>query len=123
VPETGSVAPGFPANAPPPEGETASELPADVPVPQGASAITAPMVSADGITHGTYEIKGSAASVQTSYTASLLANGWSIAPGPGNQGSQALITATKGHRQLMVAIEGSGDSSQVVLLEMENPSP
>jgi hypothetical protein len=114
--------PSIQPDAPLPDGEQRiSDLPGDVPVPSGAQAVSPLLMSSEGIAHGTYEMKGSASSAATSYTAGLLQKGWSVEPAR-NAGSQALITATKGDRQLSIAIDGStGDRAQIVIFEMQRP--
>jgi hypothetical protein len=104
-----------------PEGEQViSNLPDDVPVPRGARSLAPVLVSPDGVAHGTFELPVSVASAATTYTAGLLQEGWSTEPVK-TLGNQALINATKGDRQVTIAIEGSGDRSQIVIVEMQRP--
>ena len=121
-PEAAPTPPSIPPDAPMPEGEERiSDLPGDVPVPAGAQAVSPLLMSPEGISHGTYEMKGSASTAASSYTAGLLQKGWSVEPAR-NSGDQALITATKGDRQLSIAIDGStGDRAQIVIFEMQRP--
>src|SRR5262245_2423437 len=73
APEAAPAAPIVPPDAPMPEGEQRiSDLPGDVPVPAGAEAVSPLLMSPEGISHGTYEMKGSASSAASSYTAGLL---------------------------------------------------
>lgn len=114
---------GFPERIELPEDAVPSELARDVPLPRGASAISEPMRTPEGFTHGMYAVEGSASAAQTEFTAGLLAQGWSIEPAGGNASDKALVTATKGNRQLVVAIETIEGRTQLVLVEMEAPNP
>src|SRR5262245_28359703 len=118
--EPESEMPSYSPDVPLAEGEEQIRDLPDVPIPAGARALSPLLMSKDGIAHGTYEIPGSAASAATSYTAGLLQKGWSIEPAK-TSGSQALINATKGDRQLSIAIDGSGERSQIVIIEMQRP--
>jgi hypothetical protein len=114
---------GFPGELDLPEDARPSELPGDVPLPAGASAISEPMRTPEGFTHGTYAFEGSASSVQTEFSTALLSRGWSIQPASGNATDKALITATKGNRQVLAAIETIDGKTQLVVVEMEVPAP
>jgi len=123
APPPGDVerAPAIPSDAPLPEGERQlSRPPEDFPVPAGAKATTPMLMSDDGIAHGSYEMEGTASAAATSYTAGLLQKGWSIEPGRTSD-SQALLSATKGDRQLSIAIESSNGHSQIVIFETQRP--
>jgi len=113
---------GFPEHYDLPADARPLPLPPDVPVPQGAEAISEPMRTEQGFMHATYAVEGSAAAVQTQYTTNLLAQGWAIQPASGNASDKALVTATKGNRQLVIAIETIEGQTQMVLVEMENPT-
>jgi hypothetical protein len=116
--------PSIPPDAPIPEGtRPLSRLPDDVPMPPGVRSASPLVLSEGNIAHGTFETDGSVASATTSYTTGLLQNGWSIEPGPQGSGNQALISATKGDRQLSIAIEGGSGATQIVIFEMQKPEP
>jgi hypothetical protein len=114
---------GFPEHLDLPEDARPSELPADVPLPRGATAISEPMQTGEGFTHATYAVEGSASAVQTQFSAGLLAQGWSIEPAGGNATDKALLSATKGNRQLLVAIETIEGKTQLIVVETELPAP
>ena len=121
APPGGAHLPSISPDAPIPEGtRPLSSLPDDVPVPAGAKPVAPLLLSEENVAHGTYEMEGSVPSVTTSYTAGLLQNGWSIEPAR-SSGNQALITATKGNRQVSIAIEGGEGPTQIVIFEMERP--
>jgi hypothetical protein len=92
-------------------------------MPPGVRSASPLVLSEGNIAHGTFETDGSVASATTSYTTGLLQNGWSIEPGPQGSGNQALISATKGDRQLSIAIEGGSGATQIVIFEMQKPEP
>jgi outer membrane biosynthesis protein TonB len=108
----------YPTDLPIPEDARTTSLPKDVPVPAGAHALHPPLLES-GITQATLALDDSAASVKSFYMTGLLKDGWTTQPALA-AGTDSMILARKGSRELSVVISEVEGKTHVLLLERED---
>jgi hypothetical protein len=98
-------------------------LPDDVRLPAGGRAAAPPLLwDEQGITQSTYVYSKTPAAVRASLMANLLQDGWST-DRTNASGADQMFTARKGNRELTVVMSESDGQTEVMIMEMESPSP